>query len=87
MATFPQYTTDDFQRFKTLHKYCRRYFEEEVFDPKNCMLDYALQARIIKTSDARLSDDNFTYKDWSLGVYDKARNMLQDPRIIYKQES
>ena len=51
------------------------------------MLDYALQARIIKTSDARLSDDNFTYKDWSLGVYDKARNMLQDPRIIYKQES
>ena len=87
LATFTQYTFDDFQRFKTLHKYCRRYFEEEVFDPKNCMLDYALQATIIKTSDARLSDDNFTYKDWSLGVYDKARNMLQDPRIIYKQES
>ena len=47
LATFTQYTTDDFQRFKTLHKYCRRYFEEEVFDPKNCMLDYALQAKII----------------------------------------
>ena len=87
LAAFPQFTTDDFMRFKTLHKYCRRYFEEEVFDPKNCMLDYAMEAKIIKTSDNRLADDNFTYKDWSLGVYDKARNMLQDPRLVYKKES
>ena len=87
LATFTQYTTDDFQRFRTLHKYCRRYFEEEVFDPKNCMLDYALQAKIIKTSDNRLSDDNFHYKDWSLGIYDKARNTLQEPQLVYKKES
>lgn len=87
LATFTQYTEDDFARFKTLHKYCRRYFDEEVFDPKNCMLDYALQAKIIKGSDSRLSEDGFLYKDWSLGVYDKARNMLQDPKLIYKQES
>ena len=87
LATFTQYTTDDFQRFRTLHKYCRRYFEEEVFDPKDCMLDYALQAKIIKNSDNRLSDDNFQYKDWSLGIYDKARNTLQDPTIVYKKES
>jgi superfamily I DNA/RNA helicase len=87
LAAFPQYDMDDFQRFKTLHKYCRRYFEEEVFDPKNCMLDYALQTKIIKTSDKRLSDDGFMYKDWSLGVYDKARNMLQDPKLVYKKES
>ena len=51
------------------------------------MLDYAMEAKIIKTSDSRLADDNFTYKDWSLGVYDKARNMLQDPRLVYKKES
>ena len=51
------------------------------------MLDYALQTKIIKQSDHRLSDDNFTYKDWSLGVYDKARNMLEDPKIVYKKES
>ena len=87
LNTFNQYTTDDFSRFKTLHKYCRRYFDEEVFDPKNCMLDFALQSKIIKTSDCRLEDDNFTYKDWSLGVYDKARNMLKDPIYIYKKES
>lgn len=87
LAAFTQYTEDDFQRFKTLHKYCRRYFEEEVFDPKNCMLDYALQAKIIKGSDGRLADDNFQYKDWSLGIYDKSRNMLTDPRIVYKKES
>ena len=87
LSAFPQYDMDDFQRFKTLHKYCRRYFEEEVFDPKNCMLDFALQTKIIKTSDKRLSDDGFLYKDWSLGIYDKARNMMQDPKLVYKQES
>ena len=87
LAHFTKYTIDDFQRFKTLHKYCRRYFEEEVFDPKACMLDYALQTKIIKTSDKRLSDDGFMYKDWSLGIYDKARNMLEDPLLVYKKES
>ncbi len=29
--TFPNFDIKDFERFKTLHKYCRRYFEEEVF--------------------------------------------------------
>ncbi|MAL09355.1 MAG: hypothetical protein CMF74_06800, partial [Maricaulis sp.] len=87
LATFPHFSVDDFMRFKTLHKYCRRYFKEEVFDPKNCMLDYAMEAKIIKTSDNRLADDNFTYKDWSLGVYDKARNMLEDPKLVYKRET
>ena len=51
------------------------------------MLDFALQSKIIKTSDTRLADDGFLYKDWSLGIYDKARNMMQDPKLIYKQES
>ena len=87
LAAFPQFTIDDFTRFKTLHKYCRRYFKEEVFDPKDCMLDYAMEAKIIKTSDTRLADDNFFYKDWSLGVYDKARNIMEDPRLTYKKES
>ena len=32
--TFPNFSIKDFERFKTLHKYCRRYFEEEIFDPK-----------------------------------------------------
>ena len=64
VKAFPKYNTNDFERFKTLHKYCRRYFEEEVFDPKDCMIDYALQTKIVKRSDKRLSQDNFTYIDW-----------------------
>jgi len=87
LSTFTQYKEEDFARFKTLHKYCKNYFEEEVFDPKACMLDYALQAKIIKTSDSRLADDNFQYKDWSLGIYDKARNMMEDPILVYKKET
>tara|TARA_R100000322_G_scaffold118579_1_gene76644 strand:+ start:1058 stop:2701 length:1644 start_codon:yes stop_codon:yes gene_type:complete len=87
LDAFPNYTDEDFYRFKTLHTYCRRYFEEEVFDPKDCMIDYALQTKIVKRSDTRLSDDNFTYKDWSLGVYSKSRNLLMSPIECYKQET
>ena len=87
LNAFPQYTIENFTRFKTLHKYCRRYFTEEVFDIKGCMIDYALQESIIKRSDNRLEDDDFVYKDWSLSVYDKARNMMLDPIKVYKLES
>ena len=83
LNAFPQYTLENFTRFKTLHKYCRRYFKEEVFDIKGCMIDYALQESIIKRSDNRLEDDDFVYKDWSLSIYDKARNMMIDPIKVY----
>ena len=86
MESFPNYTTDDFLRFKTLHTYCRRYFTEEVFDPKDATIDFALNTKIIKTSDQRLVDDNFMYKDWSLGIYSKARNLLIQPEEAYKRE-
>lgn len=87
LSTFPQYTLKDFQRFKTLHKYCKKYFTLEVFDPQRCMIDFALQNSIIKSSDSRLDDDSFIYKDWSLHIYDKARNMMQPVELIYRQES
>ena len=87
LSAFPQYTVENFTRFKTLHKYCRRYFKEEIFDIKNCMIDFALQESILKRSDRRLENDEFIYKDWSLGIYDKARNMMEDPIKVYKKES
>ena len=57
-----------------------------MFDPKHCTIDFALQTKIIKTSDTRLADDNFTYKDWSLGVYSKSRNLIISPEEAYKRE-
>ena len=87
MDSFPNYTTEDFMRFKTLHTYCRRYFSEDVFDPKHCAIDFALDTKIIKTSDERLNDDSFMYKDWSLAIYSKARNLLIKPEQAYKKES
>jgi hypothetical protein len=51
------------------------------------MIDFALQESILKRSDRRLEDDEFIYKDWSLGIYDKARNMMEDPIKVYKKES
>jgi superfamily I DNA/RNA helicase len=87
LTAFPHYTIENFTRFKTLHKYCRRYFQEEVFDIKSCMIDFALQESILKRSDNRLEDDEFIYKDWSLSIYDKARNMMEDPIKVYKREA
>jgi superfamily I DNA/RNA helicase len=86
ITAFPQYTLKEFQRFKTLHKYCKKYFDLEVFDPKNCMIDFALQTQIIKGSDARLEDEHFVYKDWSLHVYDKSRNMMKPVEEVYRSE-
>lgn len=45
-----------------------------------------MQEKFIKQSDNRLNDDDFVYKDWSLGIYDKARNMMRDPVEVYKLE-
>jgi superfamily I DNA/RNA helicase len=87
LDAFPHLDSKSFGRFRTLHSYCRRYFEEEIFDPKDCMIDYALQNNFVKRSDNRLSQDNFTYSDWSIGIYDKARNLLEDPILVYKRES
>jgi superfamily I DNA/RNA helicase len=87
LEAFPQYEADDFNKFNTLHKYCRKFFEEEVFDPKDCMIDYALQNHIVKRTDSRLSEDDFTYKDWSLQIYSKARNLRLSPTTVYKQEA
>ncbi|NBT09205.1 MAG: hypothetical protein EBS98_10495, partial [Chitinophagia bacterium] len=87
LKAFPQYTIKDFQRFKTLHKYCKKYFTQEVFDPQKCMIDFALDCKIIKYCDSRLDDDSFIYKDWSLQMYDKARNMMQPVEEIYRNET
>jgi len=87
LEAFPNLNSQSFSRFRTLHSYCRRYFEEEIFDTKDCMIDYALTNNFVKRSDNRLSQDNFTYVDWSLGVYDKSRNLLEDPVLVYKKES
>ena len=87
LKTFPQYNMKDFQRFKTLHKYCKKYFTQEVFDPQRCMIDFALESKIIKSSDSRLDDDSFVYKDWSLHIYDKARNMMQPVEEVYRNET
>jgi superfamily I DNA/RNA helicase len=87
LATFPQYTLKDFQRFKTLHKYCKKYFTMEIFDPQRCMIDFALENQIIKSSDSRLDDDSFVYNDWSLHIYDKARNMMKPVEEVYRNET
>ena len=86
IESFPNYTVDDFSRFKTLHTYCRRYFPEEVFDPKDCTIDFALQTKVIKSSDKRLLMIILCIRI-GLGVYSKGRNLLISPEEAYKQES
>ena len=35
LEAFPHLDSKSFSRFRTLHSYCRRYFEEEIFDTKD----------------------------------------------------
>ena len=55
LEAFPQFSEKQFSRFQTLHKYCRRYFNENIFDIKECMIDFALEETIIKHTDKRPS--------------------------------
>jgi superfamily I DNA/RNA helicase len=87
LEAFPKFSDKQFSRFQTLHKYCRRYFDENIFDIKECMIDFALEETIIKHTDKRLDDEGFIYKDWSLSIYDKSRNMMRPPIDVYKEES
>jgi superfamily I DNA/RNA helicase len=59
----------------------------EIFDPQRCMIDFALENQIIKSSDSRLDDDSFVYNDWSLHIYDKARNMMKPVEEVYRNET
>ena len=85
---FKEYDEDDFKYFRTLHSLARQQFAEiPVLDPKADMLMFHTQYGTVKVNYKEGHDDQKVYNNWSLQIYDRARNMKVDPVWLYKQQS
>ena len=85
---FKGYDDDDFRYFRTLHSLARQQFAEiPVLDPKVDMLMFHTQYGTIKINYKETWDDQKVFNNWSLQIYDRARNMKVDPVWLYKQQS
>ena len=85
---FKEYDEDDFRYFRTLHSLARQQFAEiPVLDPKADMLMFHTQYGTIKVNYKEGHDDQKVFNNWSLQIYDRARNMKVDPVWLYKQQS
>ena len=85
---FTNYDEDDFKYFRTLHSLARQQFAEiPVLDPKADLLMFHTQYGTIKVKYKDTWDDQKVYNNWSLQIYDRARNMKVDPVWLYKQQA
>jgi len=85
---FKEYDEDDFKYFRTLHSLARQQFAEiPVLDPKADLLMFHTQYGTIKVKYQEGHDDQKVFNNWSLQIYDRARNMKVDPVWLYKQQS
>jgi len=83
----PQYTEDDFPYFSTIHSFARRQFAQiPVLDPNDDMIQFHSDYGTIKINAARGFEDQKVFNNWSLRLYDKARNTKQSPIDLYKQQ-
>jgi superfamily I DNA/RNA helicase len=84
---FKEYDEDDFTYFRTLHSLARQQFGEiPVLDPRSDMLMFHTQYGTIKVNYKEDYDEAKVYNNWSLQIYDRARNMKVDPVWLYKQQ-
>jgi len=84
---FKGYNEDDFKYFRTLHSLARQQFSDiPVLDPRVDLLQFHTQYGTIKVDYIPTWDDQKVYNNWSLQIYDKARNMKIDPVELYKKE-
>jgi len=84
---FKGYDEDAFSYFRTLHSLARQQFAEiPVLDPKADLLTFHTQYGTVKVGYKDTWDDQKVYNNWSLQIYDRARNMKVDPVSLYKQQ-
>ena len=84
---FKGYDEDDFKYFRTLHSLARQQFSDiPVLDPKVDMLQFHTQYGTVKLNYKPTWDDQKVYNNWSLQIYDRARNMKMNPIDLYKRE-
>jgi hypothetical protein len=84
---FKEYDEDDFVYFRTLHSLARQQFAEiPVLDPRADLLMFHTQYGTVKINFKNEYDEAKVYNNWSLQIYDRARNMKIDPIVLYKQQ-
>ena len=85
---FKDIDEDRFKYFRTLHSLARQQFAEiPVLDPKVDLLNFHTEYGTIKINFKESWDDQKVYNNWSLQLYDRARNMKVDPVWLYKKQT
>ena len=85
---FSDIDEDRFKYFRTLHSLARQQFAEiPVLDPKVDLLNFHTEYGTIKINFKESWDDQKVYNNWSLQLYDRARNMKVDPVSLYKKQT
>ena len=83
----PDLTEDDFPYFSTIHSFARRQFAHiPVLDPAEDMIQFHSDYGTIKINAQRGFEDQKVFNNWSLQIYDRARNTKQDPMKSYQQQ-
>jgi len=83
----PDLTEDDFPYFSTIHSFARRQFSQiPVLDPTEDMIQFHSDYGTIKINAQKGFEDQKVFNNWSLQIYDRARNTKQDPMKAYQQQ-
>ena len=64
----------------------QQFAEIPVLDPKADLLMFHTQYGTVKVNYKEGHEDQKVYNNWSLQIYDRARNMKVDPVSLYKQQ-
>ena len=87
LKKFKSYKSEDFNNFRTIHSFCKKAFTNlPVLDPKVDMLQFHTQWGTISANFSEEDANHKVFNNWSLRVYDKARNMMINPIDLYKAE-
>ena len=81
------YTEDTFPYFSTIHSFARKQFSDiPVLDPNEDMIQFHTDYGTVKINVQKGFEEQCVFNNWSLKIYDKARNTKQDPIALYKQQ-
>jgi superfamily I DNA/RNA helicase len=86
-GSLPGYKPDDFPYFATIHSFARSQFNNiPVLDPNDDLMQFHSDYGTVKIGFLQGFEDQKVFNNWSLRIYDRARNMKQDPVALYKQQ-
>jgi DNA helicase-2/ATP-dependent DNA helicase PcrA len=87
LKKFKEYKEEDFDNFRTIHSFCKKHLSNiQVLDPRTDMLQFHTAWGTISANFTEDDANQKVFNNWSLRIYDKARNMLIDPIALYKHE-